>query len=159
MQKELEVGGEIDIGMISRLPGAMQLVTGQKCISPEVAEGVIAALDQALAALTEMRTAEGRELAAEINKRLSIIEAAIPGIEQSAGQIVALHRERLQKRLQDLLRNTVQIDENRLAQEAAYLAERSDITEEIARLKSHIMQFRQILASGEEAGKKLDFLL
>ncbi|MBL8150161.1 MAG: DUF1732 domain-containing protein, partial [Blastocatellia bacterium] len=96
----------------------------------------------------------------ELEKHLSLIDFSIPVIEASADQILPLYTEKLQKRIQELLRNSsATIDETRLAQEAAYLAERSDITEEIARLKSHIIQFRQVLESGEEAGKKLDFLL
>jgi uncharacterized protein (TIGR00255 family) len=159
IQQELGVDGPIDLGMLVRLPGAVQSSAAPGSIDPETSAGVMTALDQALKNLSEMRSSEGRELAAEIDRHLSLIEVALPGIEANADQLITLYRERLQKRLQDLLRNSTQIDETRLAQEVAYLAERSDITEEIARLKSHINQFRQILQADEEAGKKLDFLL
>jgi uncharacterized protein (TIGR00255 family) len=159
IQQELGVDGSIDLGLLSRLPGAVQATSSAGTLDGETSAGVMTALDQALKTLSEMRASEGRELAAEIDRHLSLIEAALPEIEASAGQLITLYRERLQKRMQDLLRNSAQIDEARLAQEVAYLAERSDITEEIARLKSHINQFRQILQADEEAGKKLDFLL
>lgn len=159
MKTELEVEGDIDIGLLSRLPGALQSSTNSSSIDPSLSNGVMEALDKALEALTAMRISEGRELATELNNRLNSIESALPEIENSADQLLPLYREKLQKRMQELLRNAAQIDESRLAQESAYMAERSDITEEIARLKSHILQFREVLQSGIEAGKKMDFLL
>ena len=79
-------------------------------------------------------------------------------IETNSQGIVEVYREKLRKRITELLDKNV-IDETRLAQEIAYLAERSDITEEIARLKSHITQLRELLMGDGEIGKKLDFLL
>ncbi|MEW6733081.1 MAG: YicC/YloC family endoribonuclease [Acidobacteriota bacterium] len=159
MQQELRLEGVIDLGMLARLPSAMQTANAPGALDVTVSAGVTAALDQALTTLTEMRTTEGRELAAELNLRLNLIESALPGIDASAHQLPNLYRERLQKRIQELLRDNAQLDEGRLAQEVAYLAERSDITEELARLRSHIIQFRETLQGQEEAGKKLDFLL
>jgi uncharacterized protein (TIGR00255 family) len=91
--------------------------------------------------------------------RLDTIEALVPGIEEHAGALPNVYRDRLEKRIGELTRGKP-LDETRLAQEAAYLAERSDITEEVARLKSHLTQFRQtLLGDAGEAGKRLDFLL
>lgn len=150
----------IDIGLFTRLPGAIQPSKIATSTDQETTAAIEKALDQALTMLCEMRSQEGSQLAIELEKHLSLIDSSIPVIEASADQILPLYTEKLQKRIQELLRNSsATIDETRLAQEAAYLAERSDITEEIARLKSHIIQFRQVLESGEEAGKKLDFLL
>lgn len=150
----------IDIGLFTRLPGAIQPSKIATSTDQETTAAIEKALDQALTMLCEMRSQEGSQLAIELEKHLSLIDFSIPVIEASADQILPLYTEKLQKRIQELLRNSsATIDETRLAQEAAYLAERSDITEEIARLKSHIIQFRQVLESGEEAGKKLDFLL
>jgi uncharacterized protein (TIGR00255 family) len=82
----------------------------------------------------------------------------MPTIESEAARLPGIYREKLTKRLQDL--DAVgQVDEVRLAQEAVMLAERSDISEEIARLKSHISQMRDIIRSDEEVGKRLDFIL
>lgn len=159
MQRELGIEGAVDLGLLARLPGAIQTSSNASTLDPNMSAGALAALDQALTTLTEMRSSEGRELAAELNARLNNIEQSLPGIESNAEQLLTLYRERLHKRIQDLLRNVTQVDEGRLAQEVVYLAERSDITEEIARLKSHIAQFRDVLEVGDEAGKKLDFLL
>ena len=67
--------------------------------------------------------------------------------------------ERLEKRIRDLMSERGAVDETRLAQEVAYLAERSDITEELARLRSHVAQFGELISKGGEVGKKLDFIL
>jgi uncharacterized protein (TIGR00255 family) len=105
-----------------------------------------------------MRTSEGRELVAELANRLDAIERALPVIEAQADRLPAAYRERLAKRLQEMVAGGM-VDESRLAQEAVMLADRSDISEEIARLKSHILQMRDLLKTDEEAGKRLDFIL
>jgi uncharacterized protein (TIGR00255 family) len=106
-----------------------------------------------------MRAVEGAELSNEMSTRLDIIESLLPTIEKRAQDLPAQYRERLERRIADLTRGKP-IDDTRLAQEAAYLAERSDIAEEIARLRSHTTQFRQsLLGETGEAGKRLDFLL
>lgn len=158
IQMELDLDTNIDLGLLTKLPNAIQVTTGS-APNQEVLVSVTAAVDQALAKLTEMRINEGQELAKELGKRLDLIESAIPSIENNLGQLLPLYRERLQKRMQEILPNNAQAEDARFAQEVAYLAERSDITEEITRLKSHILQFRELLVVGEEVGKKLDFLL
>jgi len=97
-------------------------------------------------------------LATELRSRLDVIDSQLPTIETEAARLPGIYRERLQKRFQDL-QASVQVDETRLAQEAIMLADRSDISEEIARLKSHIGQIREVVLDGDEAGKRLDFLL
>ena len=111
-----------------------------------------------LAALTEMRLVEGQELGAELSSRLDNIERQLPTVETEAQRLPAIYRERLLKRLEDLTAGAA-IDEARLAQEAVIMVDRSDISEEIARLKSHIGQMRDVIRSEEEVGKRLDFIL
>ena len=109
-----------------------------------------------------MRQVEGKSLASEIRSRLEKIQQMIPKIEAAAGGLVEAYQQRLHKRILELVSRggqTVELDAGRLAQEVAYLADRSDITEELARLKSHVEQFREAIESDEEVGKRLDFLL
>jgi uncharacterized protein (TIGR00255 family) len=83
-------------------------------------------------------------------------------IEAAAGGLADTYRERLQKRIGELLNRETQLielDHARMAQEIAYLADRSDVSEEMVRLKSHLQQFREALSSTSETGKMLDFLL
>lgn len=160
MQQEFEIAGEPDINVLARLPGAMQPV--RDGIDEKMIAGVESAIDEALQELEQMREREGEALAAEMHSRLDEISLQIPVIEAAASTLADNYRARLQKRIGELLaRDTqgVEVDPGRLAQEVAYLADRSDISEEIARLKSHLVQFRETLDSEGETGKRLDFLL
>jgi uncharacterized protein (TIGR00255 family) len=108
--------------------------------------------------MVAMRAVEGHELQKELLSRVEKIEGSLAVIEAGSAGVVDAHRERLTKRVSELL-DGAKLDETRLAQEVAYLAERGDITEEIARLRSHLPQLRELIAGGGEIGKKLDFLL
>ena len=158
MRDEFGLAGEADLATMARLPNVLLPVTEAGKLSDEVAQGIEAALTQALTALVAMRAVEGHELQKELLARVGRIEKALTVIEANSGAITEAIRDKLKKRLAELLEN-VTIDETRLAQEVAYLAERSDISEEIARLKSHIAQLRELLSANGEIGKKLDFLL
>ncbi|HKC62147.1 MAG TPA: YicC/YloC family endoribonuclease [Pyrinomonadaceae bacterium] len=160
MQQEFNLTGEPDINILARLPGAMQPV--RDGLDEKMIAGVVNAIDQALNELEQMREREGEALAEEMRGRLDEISRQVPLIEDAASGLVDNYRTRLQKRISELLsRDTqgVEIDPGRLAQEVAYLADRSDISEEITRLKSHLVQFRETIDSPGEAGKRLDFLL
>ena len=161
MQKEFGLSGEPDINVLARLPGAMQAArTG---VSEEALKGVEQALSQALDELEAMREREGAALAAEMASRLDEIERHLPIIESLSGGQVENYRARVYKRISELLARDgleiVELDQGRLSQEVAYLADRSDITEETARLRSHVAQFRAALDETADTGKRLDFLL
>jgi uncharacterized protein (TIGR00255 family) len=160
MQQEFEITGEPDINVLARLPGAMQPV--RDGIDEKMIAGVEQAIDEALEELEQMREREGEALAVEMHSRLDEISQQVPIIEAAASGLSDNYRARLQKKIGELLaRDTqgVEVDPGRLAQEVAYLADRSDISEEIARLKSHLVQFREALSDAGETGKRLDFLL
>ena len=108
--------------------------------------------------LNDFRSREGPELATFIRHYNRSIAEACAQIEQIRGRAMPLFQQRLTERLKDLLRNST-VDPQRLAQEAALLADRSDIGEEVARLKIHSNQLDEIIQAGGETGKKLDFLL
>lgn len=162
LQQEFALTGEPDVNVLARLPGAMQPVRNG-ALSEEMIEAVGRALDEALAELNRMREQEGAALATEMHGRLDTIEAQIPILEAVAANMVENYRARLQRRISELLARDgleiVELDQGRLAQEVAYLADRSDITEELARLRSHVQQFRASIESTGESGKRLDFLL
>jgi uncharacterized protein (TIGR00255 family) len=155
------VSGDFDLSLIARLPGAIQPVTEtDAAFAARLAEGLLTAAGQALDALTAMRRTEGAALAQEIAARLEQIAARIPEIEAAAALVFENQRARLERRMQALLRDLGSLDEARLAQEAAYAAERCDITEEVARLQSHVAQMRDLLISeAPGVGKAMDFLL
>lgn len=160
IQKDFAIAGEPDINIIARLPGALQ--PGRNGLNDKMVAGVERAVSQALDELEKMREQEGSTLLVEMRERLDKIEALIPTIEAAAGNLIEFYRVRLQKKISELVSRsgqTIELDPSRLAQEVAYLADRSDVSEEMVRLRSHLAQFREALDSTNETGKMLDFLL
>jgi uncharacterized protein (TIGR00255 family) len=160
MQKEFSIGGEVDINVLARLPGALQ--PARDGLGNEVVAGIEKALAQGLDELERMRAQEGETLRQEMAERIDKIVALVPTIENAASELVDAYRARLQKRIGELLSRNgqlVEIDPARLAQEVAYLSDRSDVSEEMVRLRSHLTQFSEALNAPGETGKMLDFLL
>ena len=160
IQRQFNLSGDIDVTSIARLPGALSSPRDE--LNQDIASAIDSAIDQALDSLEQMRGAEGAALAEEMRSRLGKINAAIPTIEAAADGLIESYRQRLHKRIAELVARegqAIEVDTARLAQEVAYLADRSDITEELARLKSHVDQFREAIDSADEVGKRLDFLL
>ena len=116
-------------------------------------------IDQALDNLIEMRAKEGNFIAEDIHRRLDSIEACIHKIDQGSEGMISHYQERLRERITRLTKGMVELDPARVAQEAAFLADKSDISEEIVRASSHIRQFRSIMESAGPAGQKLNFLV
>ena len=163
LRHEFSVNAEPDLVALLRLPGVVaapgvadQLQSEEK--QEQLGEQVDACLEQALKKLESMRRSEGQSLTAEMQEILERIAARTAEIETFAERVRPIIARRLEERLGELLKGA-QIDPLRLAQEAAILAERGDVSEELARLRSHVEQFRKLLAGAGEAGKKLDFLL
>jgi len=161
IQKEFNLAGDVDVNSLARLPGA--LTTARDGLDEESVIGIERAVSEAIEDLERMRESEGAALADEMRNRLAKIEAEVPVIENAAAGLVDSYRQRLQKRIGELVSRgggpAVELDAGRLAQEVAYLADRSDISEELVRLRSHLDQFRAAIDSEGEVGKRLDFLL
>jgi uncharacterized protein (TIGR00255 family) len=160
MQEEFHIDGVLDINILARIPGA--LVPARNGIDERMTAALEQAIDQALDDLERMRQQEGEALRAELTDRVRKIEALVPTIEASASGLADAYRLRLQKRIGELLNRSgqaIELDPARLAQEVAYLADRSDVSEEMVRLRSHLNQFQEALDSSGETGKMLDFLL
>jgi uncharacterized protein (TIGR00255 family) len=160
LQKDFDLAGELDINVLVRIPGAIQ--PARNGVDERVITALEQALDQALDELQRMREQEGEALRQELRDRVKKIEALVPVIESSAAGLADAYRVRLQKRISELLNRggqAIEIDPVRLAQEVAYLADRSDVSEEMVRLRSHLSQFQEALDAPGEAGKMLDFLL
>jgi uncharacterized protein (TIGR00255 family) len=159
MQEEFALGGEPDLNVIAKLPNV--LTPRKNDVSEAFAFGVAAAVTTAIEDLEKMRSSEGEMLKTELESRLDSIERFLPTIESESGSISEEYRQRLTRRITDLLAKSesqIELDQGRLAQEIAYLADRADISEEIARLKTHIEHFRTIMSEEKEVGKRLDFL-
>jgi uncharacterized protein (TIGR00255 family) len=116
-------------------------------------------LEEAASALEEMRKREGDFIAADLEARISAIGVRFEEIEAAAKELPGIYRQRLLERIEALTDGTVLADPTRVAQEVAFMAERSDISEEIVRAASHLKQFTIFMAEPEPAGKKINFLL
>ncbi len=155
-----EIGSnqELSLDTLARLPEVLSLQEGE-LTDDEIWALLEPALEQAMAGLIAMREREGALLAADLAERIDRIEAFRSAAAARAPVVVEEYRQRLTRRLEELLPPTNPVDPQRLAQEVALFADRADITEEIQRLASHIDQFRQALRSDEAVGRKLDFLV
>jgi uncharacterized protein (TIGR00255 family) len=150
---EFGTTGEPDLNAIFRIPGAL----GESMpLDGDLQSAVLAALEHAIQKLNVMREQEGRGMEAELRRRLDVLEKATADVSNHRAAVTRACMEKVRTRMEELLENA---DPDRILQEAAILAERSDVQEEIARLHTHIDHFRQLLAQGGEVGKKLDFLL
>jgi uncharacterized protein (TIGR00255 family) len=115
-------------------------------------------IDTALESCDTMRTQEGKILAADLMTRLNFFENTIDSIEKNIPELLEQRLKNLQERLEKLLAN-VQLDPTRLVQEVAVMADKTDVTEEIVRLRCHISQFKLFLGEESGIGRKLDFLI
>ena len=163
LRRQFGVKTEPDLIALFRLPGVVAAPGAASELQNEEAQERLGAqleacLEQALGRLETMRSSEGQTLATEMQWVLARIVEKTAEIESLAERLRPAFARRLESKLNELL-NGVQVDPSRLAQEAALLAERSDVSEELARLRSHVEQFQKLLGSAGEVGKKLDFLL
>ena len=150
---EFGTPGEPDLNAVFRLPGAL----GESVPTDGNFEGaVLAALDQAIHKLNSMREQEGKGMEAELRRRLDVLEEATDEVSKHRAAVSRACMDKVRARMQELVEDA---DPDRILQEAAILAERSDVQEELVRLHTHIDHFRKLLEQGGEAGKKLDFLL
>ncbi len=159
LQNDFDLSGEPDINVIARLPNVM--TPKREEFSAEFVAAVDEAVTIALDDLEKMREAEGRMLGGELESRLAEIESRLVPIAAEAASVPEEYRQKLSKRVADILAKSgaeIELDQGRLAQEVSYIAERADISEEIARLRTHIEHFRSIMSDEKEVGKRLDFL-
>lgn len=153
---EFGLAAEPDLNAILRLPGVME-ESSAAAEDPELDSGVLERAVEALARLNEMREEEGRSIERELRQRMEHLRQAAHGVEKHRRTVLEGYVDRLQGRIRDLA--GVQADQERILQEAALIADRSDIQEEVVRLDTHVNHFLALIDSGGEVGKKLDFLL
>jgi uncharacterized protein (TIGR00255 family) len=151
------IDAQPDLNQALRIPGMFGGSAEQE-LEAEFEVPLAAVLEEAAVVLNQFRAREGAELAAVMREHNRVIAEGAVEMEQiRAGALPAFH-SRLNEKLQELLRNTA-LDPQRITQEAAMMADRSDIGEEISRLQIHSRQLNETLDTGGEVGKKLDFLL
>lgn len=120
---------------------------------------VRACIQKALTDLDGMRQKEGDHIAGDLSRRLDFIQQTAAEVKSRSADMIVQYQDRLKERISVLMKGPAEIDPQRVAQEVAFLADKSDISEELVRADSHIRQFRSIMASPGPAGRKLNFLL
>ena len=157
LKSKLNLRGEVTLDMVLRAKDVITVKEVEGDIDPlwEEISGVVLSC---LEALEAMRESEGRNLALDLEGRLKRIARHMEEVKRRSPLILEGYRKRLLERLSEMTEG-LEIDRWRLHQEVAYLAERSDITEEVVRVESHLRQFGQMLELDEPLGRKMDFLL
>ncbi|HLW46476.1 MAG TPA: YicC/YloC family endoribonuclease [bacterium] len=158
LRQALPISGEVDLSLLLSLPDLVKIEEEKEDVEaswPVVERGVGAALDR----LVAMRDAEGARLGADLLARLSRLESLADAIAARTPRVVEDYHARLERRVQELAAG-VAVDPGRLATEVALFAERSDISEEVTRFRSHLVQFRTTLAAeGGAVGRTLEFIV
>ena len=157
LSKELNLPQDAPLSLIMSQKGVLKEVAGS-VDETELQPQLLVAVKAAVIALEGMRIKEGEALAEDLKARRLQISEWVNTIGERIPQVVVEYRQKLKARLEQLLEGA-EMDESRLAQEVALLADRSDITEELVRLSSHFNQFDEALRSSEPVGRKLDFLM
>jgi uncharacterized protein (TIGR00255 family) len=156
LSKELDLRAELDLNAIFRVNGVLS-ASSEMPEQAELQTTLLSAATELVGLLNANRSLEGHHTCAELVSRMDRLERNTAEVETLRGTVLAAHLERIRARMAELLEGKA--DPDRILQEAALLAERSDIQEEIVRLLIHIKHFRGLLEEGEDVGKKLDFLL
>lgn len=148
--------GEPDLNVTLQMPG--MFTSGDEEPEPDTERLLVETLEEALERLNEFREREGAEIAAEMRGRNVTVLDCARRMEEFRSRAVAEFQARLTEKLGELL-GGIDLDPQRLAQEVAYLVDRTDISEELTRLKVHAVQLHDLLGEGGEVGKKIDFML
>jgi uncharacterized protein (TIGR00255 family) len=151
--------GAIDISNLLSLPGIIQPALPDKKISEQIRKKILQISREAIDMVKQMRATEGNFLDADLKKHCSAIEKDLDQIRARGDIVLKEYAAKLKQRVDALLAEVkLKLDEETLAREVAVFAERSDISEEVARLDSHLQQFVQACKSNELAGRRLDFI-
>jgi uncharacterized protein (TIGR00255 family) len=152
---EFSLAAEPDLNAVLRIPGALD--NASLPADGALEASVLNKVEELLDRLNQMREEEGRGINRELRQRMAHVAEAASGVEKHRQAVLQTYVSKLNTRMHELIGS--QVDPERLLQEAALLVDRSDISEELVRLDTHVKHFLGLLEQGGEVGKKLDFLL
>jgi uncharacterized protein (TIGR00255 family) len=159
VRSSASVDGTIDIAGLLDLPGIIRPALPDKAMAEQIKDTVLSVSREAIEKLKRMRAVEGSSLEADLKSRCEAIRKDLERIRSRSVNVVQEYAKRLKRRVDELLAEAkLKLDEETLAREAAILADRSDISEEVARLDSHLQQFAQSYQTSDQAGRRLDFI-
>ena len=153
---ENNLSENISVVEIAKLPDILNSIDSDN--DEEIAGEALKCLNMALDSLIEMRKAEGENIKQDLLVRIERVQNLVDKIAENSKGIVEEYVSKLEKRVKEILKTDV-VDENRIAQEAVIYADKTSIEEELTRLNSHIVQFKELVNSDGSVGKKLDFMI
>lgn len=153
---ENNLSENISVVEIAKLPDILNSIDSDN--DEEIASEALQCLNMALDSLIEMRKAEGENIKQDLLIRIERVQNLVDKIAENSKGIVEEYVSKLEKRVKEILKTDV-VDENRIAQEAVIYADKTSIEEELTRLNSHIVQFKELANSDGPVGKKLDFMI
>ena len=153
---ENNLSENISVVEIAKLPDILNSIDSDN--DEEIAGEALKCLNMALDSLIEMRKAEGENIKQDLLVRIERVQNLVDKIAENSKGIVEEYVSKLEKRVKEILKTDV-VDENRIAQEAVIYADKTSIEEELTRLNSHIVQFKELVNSDGPVGKKLDFMI
>ena len=153
---ENNLSENISVVEIAKLPDRLNSIDSDN--DEEIASEALQCLNMALDSLIEMRKAEGENIKQDLLVRIERVQNLVDKIAENSKGIVEEYVSKLEKRVKEILKTDV-VDENRIAQEAVIYADKTSIEEELTRLNSHIVQFKELVNSDGPVGKKLDFMI
>ena len=157
MAQRYGVADDISVSTLARMQDVFT-VEREEVDEEQLLKDLMTVVDKAVAGYDAMRSAEGQALERDLRSRGETILELVAQVEAGSGETVSAYRARLESKLREVLANT-SIDESRILTEAAIFADKVAVDEETVRLRSHLNQMNQMLASGGAIGRKLDFLL
>jgi uncharacterized protein (TIGR00255 family) len=156
---KLNIAYTIDLAALLALPGIIQPVLPDENEAQRITDVILTMSRKAIEQLTQMRASEGKTIASDLKAHCDLIRERLEQIRGRAPRVIEEYHKKLKKRIEELAGQAqLKLDEDTLAREVALFAERSDISEELSRLESHLGQFLQSCASDEQAGRRLDFI-
>lgn len=156
LANEEGISSNIEVTDIAKFPDILNIKTDQD--DDTIKKEAIDVLEKALDQLIEMRSIEGSKIAEDLLKRIEVIEDKVIKISEKSTGLIQEYVVKLEGRIKEILQ-TDEIDKSRIAQEVVIYADKCSIEEEVTRLKSHVLQFKNLLQVDDAVGKKLDFLV
>ena len=158
LKNKYQLNPEISLELLSNKNGVIE--TADPEINPDKIWQVLEkCLNSALSAFDTMKINEGASIKADLEQRLEFIENCVTSIEAKTDGLLSIYQDKLKMRITALTQGMVEIDPARIAQESAFIADKSDISEELVRAKSHLKQFRELMEAKDPCGRPLNFLI
>ncbi len=158
VRNRYQLDANIDLGLMARYPDAMDVVYDEADLEV-IWEVMKNSLTEALDSVKQMRQVEGDKLVVDVRQRVGMIESMLEEIEKLSPEILVNHKQKMIDRIQEVLEDQMEVDQERVIHEVAVYADKTNITEEIVRLRSHFGQLDKIISGGGAVGRKLDFLV